>query len=64
MFQSWYLAADYHLFIIAPLIIYPLWKFTKIGKAALGAGIFVTVVAPFIITLTKNLDPTLMIFAP
>ncbi|KAJ8978537.1 hypothetical protein NQ317_009480, partial [Molorchus minor] len=29
MFQSWYLAVDYHMFIISPIIIYPLWNGKK-----------------------------------
>ncbi|XP_044262126.1 nose resistant to fluoxetine protein 6-like [Tribolium madens] len=64
MFQSWYLAADYHLFIIAPFIIYPLWKFSKVGKTVLGLGVFISVAIPFIVTIVNKLDPTLMIFAP
>ncbi|RZC33146.1 nose resistant to fluoxetine protein 6-like [Asbolus verrucosus] len=64
MFQSWYLATDYHLFIIAPFIIYPLWKWHKIGKITLGVGILISVVTPFIITVKDKLDPTLMIYAP
>nr|XP_008198006.2 PREDICTED: nose resistant to fluoxetine protein 6 isoform X1 [Tribolium castaneum] len=64
MFQSWYLAADYHLFIIAPFVIYPLWKFAKVGKTVLGLGVFISVAIPFIVTIVYKLDPTLMIFAP
>ncbi|KAJ3617101.1 hypothetical protein MTP99_009098 [Tenebrio molitor] len=64
MFQSWYLAADYHLFIIAPLIIYPLWRWSKAGKAILGISTFTSVIIPMIITFKDKLDPTFMIFAP
>ena len=31
--QTWYLAVDMQLYILSPIIIYPLWKFPKIGLA-------------------------------
>lgn len=34
--QSWYLAADTQLFIIAPLLVYPLWRWKKFGLAFLA----------------------------
>ena len=44
--QSWYLAVDMQLYILSPIIIYPLWKWTKVGLAISGAVyiIFTTVI--------------------
>ncbi|XP_070492793.1 nose resistant to fluoxetine protein 6-like [Chironomus tepperi] len=62
MFQSWYLAADTQLFILAPLLIYPLWKCRRVGLYLIGISASICVFIPFYITYTQNLDPTFMIF--
>ena len=62
MFQSWYLSVDTQLFILAPAIIYPLWKWRKIGHYILGVTTIVATVLPFIITWMNELDPTLLIY--
>lgn len=64
MFQSWYLAVDYHLFILAPAILYPLWKNNKLGEILLVSTTVLTVIVPFWITFRNNLDPTLLAFPP
>ncbi|XP_018562596.1 nose resistant to fluoxetine protein 6-like [Anoplophora glabripennis] len=64
MFQSWYLAVDYHLFIISPLIIYPLWRKRKFGESLLIVCILTSIATPFWITFKDNLDPTLMAYPP
>ncbi|CAG9858450.1 unnamed protein product [Phyllotreta striolata] len=64
MFQSWYLAVDYHLFILAPIIIYPLWKRPKLGETMLLLCTIASVVLPFWITLKEKLDPTVMAYPP
>lgn len=64
MFQSWYLAVDYHLFIISPLIIYPLWRKRKFGESLLIVCTLLSMVIPFWITFKDNLDPTLMAYPP
>ncbi|XP_072397889.1 nose resistant to fluoxetine protein 6-like [Diabrotica undecimpunctata] len=64
MFQSWYLAVDYHLFIVAPFVIYVLWKKPKIGIAVLVLCTVVSVLAPFTITYVDSLDPTVMAYPP
>ncbi|XP_032678635.1 nose resistant to fluoxetine protein 6-like isoform X1 [Odontomachus brunneus] len=63
MFQSWYLAVDTQLFILAPAIIYPLWRWRKIGKCLLVGATAISIAIPFAITLFNNLDPTLMIYS-
>lgn len=62
MFQSWYLAADTQLFVIAPLIIYPLWKWPRIGETLLALSTLIVSVIPFAVTYIYNLDPTTMTF--
>ncbi|XP_011298798.1 nose resistant to fluoxetine protein 6 [Fopius arisanus] len=62
MFQSWYLSVDTQLFILAPAIIYPLWKWRKIGELLLGAATFISLAVPFGVTLFDRLDPTLMAY--
>ena len=37
MGATWYLAVDMQMFLIAPLVIWPLWKFPKIGLGIAGA---------------------------
>ncbi|XP_055637440.1 nose resistant to fluoxetine protein 6-like isoform X2 [Toxorhynchites rutilus septentrionalis] len=63
MFQSWYLAADTQLFVLAPIVLYPMWKLGR--RAALllvSAVVVVSVVIPFWVTYSGRLDPSLMIF--
>ncbi|XP_034933564.1 nose resistant to fluoxetine protein 6-like [Chelonus insularis] len=62
MFQSWYLSVDTQLFILAPAIIYPLWRWRKVGELILSSATALTVVVPFTVTLVNSLDPTLMIY--
>ncbi|XP_050091632.1 nose resistant to fluoxetine protein 6-like [Anopheles aquasalis] len=63
MFQSWYLAADTQLFILAPLILYPMWRYgRRIALWLIGSLIGVSIVIPFCVTYVSQLDPTFMIF--
>ncbi|KAK0094750.1 hypothetical protein PV326_010087 [Microctonus aethiopoides] len=62
MFQSWYLSVDTQLFIIAPAIIYPLWRWRKPGEIILALTTAISVIIPFTVTLVNHLDPTLMIY--
>ncbi|XP_060523554.1 nose resistant to fluoxetine protein 6-like isoform X2 [Cylas formicarius] len=64
MFQSWYLAADYHLFVLSPCIIFPLWRWRKVGKLLLAIIMLASISLPFYITYIGNLDPTLLAFPP
>ncbi|EAT43757.1 AAEL004811-PA, partial [Aedes aegypti] len=51
MFQSWYLAADSQLFVLAPLLLYPLWRYgRRVGATLLGTVATVSVVVPFLVT--------------
>ncbi|XP_012279978.1 nose resistant to fluoxetine protein 6 [Orussus abietinus] len=62
MFQSWYLAADTQLFILAPLVVYPLWRWRKWGEHILATVISVSFLTPFIDTLVNARDPTMMAY--
>lgn len=64
MFQAWYLAADFHLFIIAPILIYVLWKWPKTGLGLLFGSTVLTAIIPGLITYINNLDPTMIAFQP
>ncbi|CAH0558846.1 unnamed protein product [Brassicogethes aeneus] len=64
MFQSWYLAVDYHLFIVAPFIIVTLWKWKNIGKTLLAALMVPSIAVPFWLTYKNEMDPTLLAFPP
>lgn len=63
MFQSWYLATDTQLFVLAPLLIYPLWRYRKAGAILLGYAAIFTTMIPFLVTYIQKLDPTLLIYA-
>lgn len=63
MFQSWYLATDTQLFVLAPLLLYPLWKYSRrTGMALVALVASVSVVIPFCVTYFGQLDPSFMIF--
>ncbi|XP_058118232.1 nose resistant to fluoxetine protein 6-like [Anopheles ziemanni] len=63
MFQSWYLATDTQLFVLAPLILYPMWRYGhRVALLLLGSLTGVSILVPFFVTYYRQLDPTLMIF--
>ena len=60
MGETWYLAVDMQLFLVAPLIIYPLWRWKKAGLILLSGFTLATLAANFAVYLVYNLPPTLM----
>ncbi|GLV41238.1 uncharacterized protein CBL_04762 [Carabus blaptoides fortunei] len=64
MFQSWYLSVDTQLFMLAPLIIYPLWRWNILGVTLLVLSTVIACIVPFVITYRDHLDPTLMMYIP
>lgn len=54
--------ADTQLFVLAPLFIYPLWKSKRLGLHLLAVAAVISVITPFYITYTQNLDPTFIIW--
>lgn len=63
MFQSWYLAADTQLFVLAPLVLYPLWRWRKWGISLLVSLIIISIIVPLMQTLVQNADPSLLPYA-
>ncbi|XP_053600047.1 nose resistant to fluoxetine protein 6 [Plodia interpunctella] len=63
MFQSWYLSVDTQLFFIAPIFIYSLWRWSRIGPVFLSFCIVITLVVPSVITYIDRLDPTILFYA-
>ncbi|XP_015599963.1 nose resistant to fluoxetine protein 6 [Cephus cinctus] len=62
MFQSWYLSVDTQLFILAPIVVYPLWRWRRPGEFILAGVTTLSMLIPFTVTLLNNLDPTFMIY--
>ena len=47
--QAWYLANDMQFFVVSPLIIFPLWKWPRIGLVVGGAFVAVSTAIPMIL---------------
>uniref|UniRef100_A0A182M972 Acyltransferase 3 domain-containing protein n=1 Tax=Anopheles culicifacies TaxID=139723 RepID=A0A182M972_9DIPT len=63
MFQSWYLATDTQLFVLAPLLLYPMWRYGhRVALWLLGTVTGISILVPFFVTYIRQLDPTFMIF--
>lgn len=56
------LTADTQLFVLAPLLIYPLWKSKKFGLYLLSIATAMSVMIPFYVTFTQKLDPTFIVW--
>lgn len=63
MFQSWYLSADTQLFILAPLVLYPMWKYSKFGYGLLTTLTFMSILIPLFVTYSNDYDPSLLPYA-
>ncbi|KAL1505742.1 hypothetical protein ABEB36_005235 [Hypothenemus hampei] len=64
MFQSWFLAVDFHMFLIAPFFIFILWKWRKTGISLILLATIFTVILPGYIIFINDLDPTFLAFPP
>jgi peptidoglycan/LPS O-acetylase OafA/YrhL len=60
--ETWYLANDMQFFIVSPLLIYPLWRWRKIGLGFLTLASAASIAVPFIIHYNLELNPTLLPF--
>lgn len=63
MFQSWYLSVDTQLFYVAPIFIYSLWNWKRLGPILLSIALVISLLIPAIITYKDKLDPTLLFYA-
>ncbi|CAG7725078.1 unnamed protein product [Allacma fusca] len=55
--ESWYLGNDMMFYWLSPLVIYPLWKWKRIGILILVLVSLMSMIAPFVVTYTKELPP-------
>jgi peptidoglycan/LPS O-acetylase OafA/YrhL len=62
MGHTWYLACDMQLFIVAPLILYPLYKWRRVGYVLLAMAIVSSIVTPMVLTNVYNLPPSSITF--
>ncbi|XP_076053963.1 nose resistant to fluoxetine protein 6-like [Oratosquilla oratoria] len=62
--QSWYLAVDTQLFLVAPLLLLPLHFYPRIGQGFLYVFSLASVLTPAIITVVGNYPPESFIVAP
>ncbi len=60
MGETWYLAVDMQLFLIAPLFIYPLWRWKKAGLALLVVFTLAALAANFAVYAIFSFPPSLM----
>ncbi|PNF21736.1 hypothetical protein B7P43_G10360 [Cryptotermes secundus] len=60
--QSWYLSVDMQLFLLSPIVLYPLWKWPRkwnillLGTLAIGG-----VLSPFIISYVEEVSATFIV---
>jgi hypothetical protein len=57
MGESWYLACDFQLFILGPLIIFVIWKFQRLGIAFMALLMAVSCAIPGVLTGVKDWPP-------
>ncbi|KAI9559818.1 hypothetical protein GHT06_013825 [Daphnia sinensis] len=60
MGETWYIAVDMQLFVLAPLLIYPLWRWKKTGLILLAIVTLATLAANFAVYAIYSFPPTLM----
>ncbi|XP_015511171.2 nose resistant to fluoxetine protein 6 [Neodiprion lecontei] len=49
LLHTWYLAVDMQLFWISPVIVYPLYRWPKVGLGILGSFLVISIVTPAVI---------------
>nr|CAD7571669.1 unnamed protein product [Timema californicum] len=55
MSHSWYLSVDMQMFWVSPVIVYPLWKWPRVGQCVLGVALLASVAAPLMVTAVNQL---------
>ena len=61
MGETWYLAVDMQLFIISSLIIYPLWRWKRVGLTLLALATLGSLAADVIIYAIFDLAPNVTV---
>jgi len=59
MFQSWYLAADFHLYVISLLVVNAIWRWPRLGYTALGTLTALSALIPFVLIYHDEAAPLL-----
>lgn len=62
MFQTWYLAVDTHLFMIAVVVVYLMWKSPRIGYGAFAVAAAVSLFVPFWLTYVYRADALMLLY--
>ncbi|GLH06382.1 Uncharacterized protein GBIM_11912, partial [Gryllus bimaculatus] len=52
--QTWYLAADMQLYWLSPLLLWPLWRWPRVGRALLATLLVVPLASTFWITYARR----------
>ena len=60
MGETWYLAVDMQLFLMAPFLIYPLWRWKKVGLTLLAFFTLGALAANFAVYAIYSFPPSLM----
>ncbi|KAK3924759.1 Nose resistant to fluoxetine protein 6, partial [Frankliniella fusca] len=60
MNQTWYLAVDMQLFWLSPLVLVPLARWPRLGRALLAALVLVSVAVPFTVTFVGKLTGAML----
>ncbi|PSN34669.1 hypothetical protein C0J52_19812 [Blattella germanica] len=57
MFQSWYVAADFHLYIISLFVVYCVWRWPRLGYSFLATFMALSIIIPFSIIYELKAPP-------
>lgn len=60
MNQTWYMAVDMQLFWLSPLVLLPLARWPRLGRALLVGLIVAAVAAPFAVTVAEGLSGAML----
>jgi peptidoglycan/LPS O-acetylase OafA/YrhL len=59
MFQSWYLAADFQLYIVCLLTVCAIWRWPRLGYTALGTLMALSTIVPLVLVYQNEAAPLL-----
>ena len=60
MGETWYLATDMQMFILSPLVIYPLWRWKKPGRFWWLTLLIASTAGNFVVYALNDLPATLI----
>ncbi|XP_044728392.1 nose resistant to fluoxetine protein 6-like [Chrysoperla carnea] len=55
MIHTWYLSVDMQLYVLSPLILYPMWRWKKFAHTVIPILLLVLHISTFLIVYSKNL---------